>query len=289
MRWLITGAGGQLGSHLRARLTGTAGAGDEVHCLGSRELDITRQGDVDAVVERLRPDIVINAAAYTAVDAAETDQARAALVNDTGPQLLASALSHTGGRLLHVSTDYVFDGAAAHPYEVDDEPGPRTVYGRTKLAGERAVRAALPQRSWVVRTAWVYGGPGPNFVDTMRRLEAERDTVDVVDDQRGSPTWAGDLADALITLARSDTPAGTLHFAGDGQASWFDLAGETFRLIGADPARVRAVGSAEFVRPAPRPAWSVLSTSAWTAAGLPAPRPWQDALAEALTRPRSQR
>lgn len=279
MRWLVTGAGGQLGTHLAARLVDGA---DEVHCMRSAELDITRVADVEQAIGRLRPDVVINAAAHTAVDAAETDEPGAALVNDTGPRLLASALARTGGRLLHVSTDYVFSGDADHPYGIDDEPGPKTVYGRTKLAGERGVRVTLPDSSWIVRTAWVYGGPGPNFVDTMLRLEGERDTLDVVDDQIGCPTWAGDLADALIALGRSDTAAGTLHFVNAGQASWCELARETFRLVGADPQRVRATASADFVRPAPRPAWSVLSTSAWTAAGLRAPRPWQEALADAV-------
>lgn len=279
VRWLITGGGGQLGTHLAARL---AGGADEVHCLGSSDLDITDEGDVTRVIESLRPDVVLNAAAYTAVDAAETDEAAAALVNDTGPRLLASAVARTHGRLVHVSTDYVFDGRATEPYRTDDPPNPRTAYGRTKLAGERAVRQVLPERSCVVRTAWVYGGPGPNFVDTMLRLEAERDTLDVVHDQLGCPTWAGDLAGALIALARSDAAAGTLHFVNAGQASWCDLARETFRLIGADPARVRAVTSEQFARPAPRPAWSVLSTDAWISAGLPEPRPWRAALADAL-------
>jgi dTDP-4-dehydrorhamnose reductase len=128
----------------------------------------------------------------------------------------------------------------------------------------------------------VYGGPGPNFVDTMRRLERARDTIDVVDDQIGSPTWVHDLAAALVALGRSDVPAGVLHYANAGQASWCELAREVFRLSGADPARVHAVDTQAFPRPAPRPTWSVLSTASWTGVGLPAPRPWQEALAESL-------
>jgi dTDP-4-dehydrorhamnose reductase len=140
----------------------------------------------------------------------------------------------------------------------------------------------LPERSHVVRTAWLYGGPGPNFVDTMRRLEGERDTVDVVADQIGGPTWAADLAAGLVELGTARPAAGVLHYANAGRASWWELAREVFRLVGADPGRVRAVDTAAVARPAPRPAWSVLSTSAWAAAGLSAPRGWQEALGEAL-------
>jgi len=277
--WLITGAAGQLGHHLVRRLTA---AGARVTAVPRAELDITNGEDVDAAISRLRPDVVVNAAAYTAVDAAETDEATATAVNATGPGNLATALARHGGRLLHVSTDYVFDGAAHEPYEVDATPAPRTAYGRTKLAGELAVRAALPDRAFVVRTAWVHGGPGPNFVDTMLRLEHERPTVDVVSDQVGSPTWVGDLAGALIELGRCDAPAGTLHYANTGTASWFDLARATFELAGADPDRVRPVSSEQFTRPAPRPAWSVLSTRSWTDLGLSAPRPWRTALAASI-------
>ncbi|GAB2455623.1 SDR family oxidoreductase [Jatrophihabitans fulvus] len=281
MRWLVTGAGGQLATHAADLLVD---AGDEVVAVSQHDLDITVEADVTRVVDDVRPDVVLNAAAYTAVDAAETDERTAAAVNDEGPRALAAAVERTGGRLLHVSTDYVFAGDASLPYEPTDLPGPRTAYGRTKLAGEIRVRALLPDRSHVVRTAWVYGGPGPNFVDTMRRLERERDTVDVVADQIGSPTWARDLAAGLVELGRSDVPGGTLHYVNGGQASWCDLAREVFRLAGADPDRVRPTDTASFPRPAPRPAWSVLSTASWTAAGLTAPRPWQDALAACFER-----
>jgi dTDP-4-dehydrorhamnose reductase len=278
-RWLVTGAGGQLGHHLTAQLRA---AGEAVTALTRADLDIRRPEDVDAAVASHRPDVVVNAAAYTAVDAAESEEATAFEVNATGPELLARALAERGGRLVQVSTDYVFDGAASRPYEPGDPTGPRTAYGRTKLAGEEAVGRALPDRSCVVRTAWVYGGPGPNFVDTMRRLESERETVDVVDDQVGSPTWVADLAGALIQLGRVEQPPALLHYVNTGVASWFDVAREVFRGCGADPGRVRPTTTAAMPRPAPRPAWSVLSTEAWTAAGLPAPRPWQDALADAL-------
>jgi dTDP-4-dehydrorhamnose reductase len=280
-RWLITGAGGQLATHALEQLTE---AGDEVVALDEHQLDITDADSVAATVAEHRPDVVLNAAAYTAVDAAEQHEDLAARVNELGPRLLAEALAGQGGRLLHVSTDYVFPGDATAPYEIDDPVDPQNAYGRTKLAGERAVRAALPDRSHVVRSAWVYGGPGANFVDTMLRLERERDTVDVVNDQIGNPTYVGDLATGLIALGRTDVRAGTLHFVNSGQASWFDLAREVFRQAGADPDRVRPTDSAAYARAATRPAWSVLSTRSWVAAGLARPRPWQDALADKLSR-----
>ncbi|MDQ2797025.1 MAG: dTDP-4-dehydrorhamnose reductase [Actinomycetota bacterium] len=280
MRWLITGAGGQLATHAERRLRND---GDDVVALPRSELDITSAEDVESVIVAEHPDVVLNAAAYTAVDAAQDNETAAAAANDLGPRLLAATLARHGGRLLHVSTDYVFDGTADYAYDVNDKVGPQGVYGRTKLAGELAVRAELPGRSHVVRTAWVYGGPGANFVDTMIRLEGERETLDVVADQIGCPTWVGDLAAGLIELGRSDVAAGVLHYVNAGQASWCDLARETFRLIGADPARVHAIGSDAFPSKTKRPGWSVLSTRAWQAAGLTPPRAWQDALAEAIS------
>jgi dTDP-4-dehydrorhamnose reductase len=277
-RWLVTGAGGQLGTHLIEVLDGA-----DVIALTRAQLDITDAAAVEAAIRDARPDVVINAAAYTAVDAAEQAVDAAFAVNERGPALLAAALARHGGRLVHVSTDYVFAGDATEPYEPDDPTGPRTAYGRSKLAGEHAVLRALPA-AHIVRTAWVYGGPGPNFVDTMIQLEQTRDTVDVVDDQIGSPTWVHDLAGALVALGSAEVPPGVLHYANAGQAAWFDLAREVFRLVGADPARVRPVPSAQFPRPAPRPAWSVLGTTSWTKQDLPAPRDWRAALEEAVTR-----
>jgi dTDP-4-dehydrorhamnose reductase len=283
--WLVTGAAGQVGSRavqlLRSR-------GSQVVGRTRAELDIADANAVEAAIEQHRPDVVINTAAYTAVDAAETDEPAAHRINGGGPGNLASALSRHGGRLIHVSTDYVFDGTATAPYEPDAAVGPRSAYGRTKLAGERAVLAALPGRGDIVRTAWVYGGPGKNFVDTMRRLEHERDTVSVVADQIGSPTWAQDLAAALIELGDApQTAGGVRHFVNAGQASWFELAREVFRLSGADPERVQPIDTSAYPVPAPRPAWSVLSTESWTGAGLSAPRDWREALAESLAESRT--
>ncbi|ETT24846.1 dTDP-4-dehydrorhamnose reductase [Rhodococcus aetherivorans] len=275
---LVTGARGQLGRHL---LTRGAAAGLPIRGVGAEEADIT---DPDAVAALVEPGaVVLNCAGYTAVDAAETHVEDATAVNEWGPAHLAAACAAAGAHLIHVSTDYVFAGDGDRPYRVGDPTGPRTVYGRTKLAGERAVLDRLPT-AHVVRTAWLYTGEGNDFVATMLRLERERDTVRVVDDQVGCPTYAADLADGLLELATraGAVPGGVLHATNSGQASWFDLARAVFAEAGADPGRVQPCGSDEFVRPAPRPAYSVLDGSAWAAAGLTPLRPWRPALHAAI-------
>lgn len=271
MRALVVGAGGQLGSDLLAVL------GDDAVGLTRAELDVTDGEAVRAAVDKHRPEVVFNAAAYTDVDGAESDEATAYAVNAAAAAHLAIAAELVDARLVHVSTDYVFPGDATSPYDVTDPTGPRSAYGRTKLAGEHAVLALAP-RGYVVRTAWVYGAVGRNFVTTMTRLEGERDTVAVVDDQRGSPTWSYDLATGLVALAGSAAPPGLYHCVNAGEATWYDLARAVFTEFGADPARVRPCTSAEFPRPAPRPAYSVLSARSWEAAGLAPLRPWREAL-----------
>ena len=274
--WLVTGAGGQLGSDLLRVLAERAG-GDRVTGLGRARLDVTDPAAVHAAVGDLRPDVLVNAAAYTAVDQAESNEPAAYAGNVTGPANLARACAAHRVLLVHVSTDYVFSGQASQPYQVDAPTGPRSVYGRTKLAGEHAVRELCP-RSYLVRTAWVYGQTGGNFVKTMVRLQAERESLDVVDDQGGSPTWSRDLAGGLVSLAGSAAPFGTYHCTNGGDTTWYGLARAVFEELGADPSRVRPTTSDRFVRPAPRPAYSVLSDAAWRAAGL-APLPhWRDAL-----------
>lgn len=283
---LVPGGTGQLGRDL-ARL---AGDGVTVRAPGSGELDLTQAGAVVEAVADLaaearasgRYPVVVNAAAYTAVDAAETDEDRAFAVNADGPRVLAAACSSHRVPLVHVSTDYVFPGDATRPYEPGDPLGPRSAYGRTKAAGEYAVlRSGVS--AWVVRTAWVYGATGANFVKTMARLERERDTVSVVADQHGSPTWSADLAVGLLDLAsrvaagQGPTPR-VLHCTGGGATTWYDLARAVFAELGADPERITPCTTAEFPRPAPRPAYSVLSNASWMDAGLPVLRPWRDAL-----------
>jgi dTDP-4-dehydrorhamnose reductase len=281
LRWLITGGRGQLGTDLQLVLAGDATA--VVKAVDRREGDITSSAMVDALVRDYRPDVLINAAAYTAVDQAETDEAGAYLVNATGTALLAAALARHGGRLIHVSTDYVFAGDAAAPYEVDDPTAPRSAYGRTKLAGEQAVRELLPDHGYIVRTSWVYGASGSNFVKTMARLEVDRDTVSVVDDQRGAPTWSADLARALVELGRAEARPGIYHCTNAGDTTWYGFARAIFTELGADPDRVQATTTDAFPRPAPRPSYSVLSNSAWAAAGLTALPHWRDALSAAFS------
>jgi dTDP-4-dehydrorhamnose reductase len=279
-RWLVTGANGQLGSDLLRVLAGEPPAG--VVGLGRSALDITDPDAVRKVFLDVRPDLVLNAAGYTAVDAAESDEDTARLVNAEGPAVLALACAEHGASMVHVSTDYVFDGDARTPYPVDAPTVPRSAYGRTKLAGEQAVRAALPGRSWVVRTAWVYGQTGSNFVKTMVRLERERDAIDVVDDQRGSPTWSADLARGLVALARRAPKPGVYHCTNSGDTTWYGLAQAVFAELGADASRVHPTSTDRFPRPAPRPAYSVLSADAWLAAGLPPLQHWRSALHAAL-------
>ncbi len=289
-RLLVTGARGQLGSDL---LRSAAAAQVEATGLGSKELDITDAGAVEAAVAAFAaaagegPAVVINAAAYTAVDAAETDRDAAFAGNVTGPANLAKAAAAHGVGLIHVSTDYVFPGDARTPYEIDDATGPRSVYGSTKLDGERAVLAAHPD-AHVVRTAWVYGISGANFVKTMARLEATHDTITVVDDQRGSPTLSADLADGLVELAGLTVPGGVLHATGGGETTWFGLARAVFAELGADPGRVLPTTTDAFPRPAPRPAYSVLSGRAWQQVGLTPLRDWREALAAVFASHRAE-
>jgi dTDP-4-dehydrorhamnose reductase len=272
--YLIAGAGGMLGHDLRAAL-----AGREVRALGRAELDITDAASVADAVHGV--DVVINAAAYTAVDDAESHEHDAYAINATGAGNLARAAAGIGARLVQISTDYVFHGDATTPYPEDAPLDPLGAYGRTKAAGERLVREAHPG-AYIVRTAWLYGEHGGSFPRTMLRLASERDTVSVVTDQLGQPTWTHDLASAIVALLDADAPAGVYHGTNSGAASWFDLARATFELAGLDPERVLPTDSSAFVRPAPRPAYSVLGHDAWTRVGLPEPRDWRDALAEAV-------
>jgi dTDP-4-dehydrorhamnose reductase len=273
-RLIVTGAGGQVGREILRLAPGARG-------FSHRELDITDPAAVRAVLEPGA--VVLNCAAYTAVDKAESEPEAAYAGNETGPAVLAAACAYVSARLIHLSTDYVFPGTHDRPYDTTDPTGPATVYGRSKLAGEQVVSTLAPQ-AHVVRTAWVYAGAGSDFVATMLRLERERDTVDVVDDQLGSPTYAADLAAGLLELAgRPDVPR-LLHATNAGQASWFELAQAVFAGIGADPARVRPCDSTAFPRPARRPAYSVLSNDSWVRAGLTPLQDWRTALRDALSR-----
>jgi dTDP-4-dehydrorhamnose reductase len=279
-RWLVAGAAGMLGIDLVAAL---AARGETVTGLDRAGLDVTDAASVTDAIASGRPDVVVNCAAWTAVDDAEACEERALAVNAGGAARLAAGCAAAGARMVQVSTDYVFDGrSAGRPYAEDDVPAPRTAYGRTKLAGERAVLDRLPGSGYVVRTAWLYGAHGGNFVRTMIKLEDQRPAVDVVDDQQGQPTWTADVASQIIALIHAAAPPGIYHATSGGQTTWFGLAREIFGLLGADPARVRPVPSSTLSRPAPRPAYSVLGHGAWARLGVPPIGEWRAALHRAF-------
>ncbi|MFD0685151.1 dTDP-4-dehydrorhamnose reductase [Actinomadura fibrosa] len=277
MTWLVTGSGGMLGTDLLARLKeDPASVGGDVLAPRRDELDLTDAAAVRDALRRHRPSVVVNCAAWTAVDDAEAHEDEALAVNGTAVESLAAGCAEVGARLVHVSTDYVLDGTARDPYPEDAPVGPINAYGRTKLVGERAVLGY--ERGYVVRTEWLYGAHGGSFVRTMARLAGERDSVEVVDDQVGQPTWTGDLADRLVALAASAAPPGVYHGTNGGSTSWYGLAREVFALLGLDPERVRPTTSGRFRRPAARPAFSVLGHGRWAEAGLAPMRDWRNAL-----------
>ncbi len=289
---LVPGATGQVGTDLLELVRSSRDT--LARGLTRKELDLTDPFGVNDLVGEwariVRSDsaehqlVVVNCTAYNAVDAAETDEDGAYAVNAAGPALLATACAKVGAHLIHISTDYVFHGDATSPYDVDDPTGPRSAYGRSKLAGELAVREILPKASHVVRTASVFGAHGHNFVKTMVRLAGERETVSVVDDQRSSPTWSRDLAAGLLELAGSDVPAGMLHATNRGDTTWHGFTQAIFEQIGADPARVLPTTTEALARPASRPAYSVLSPRSWDEAGLTPLPDWRAALGEAFAR-----
>lgn len=270
MRWLVTGAAGMLGTDavdiLRA-------AGHEVQAVDLPELDITSPKAVAAAVRDV--DVILNCAAWTAVDDAETKEGLAFTINAVGPQLLARAAKAAGARMIQISTDYVFDGTATVPYAADAPIAPRSAYGRTKAAGEWAVRAESSDYL-ILRTAWLYGEHGGNFPKTIARLAAERETLSVVADQVGQPTWTRDVADLALRLVGADAPSGTYHATSAGQCSWFDFARAIVATADLDPAKVRPTESAAFVRPAPRPAWSVLAHGQLDAVGVAPIGQWDE-------------
>jgi dTDP-4-dehydrorhamnose reductase len=292
---LVIGARGQLGGAL---LAAPRPAGMALVGVGRPGFDLTRAGDAVAALEAHAPDVVVNAAAWTDVDGAESQPDGAMAANRDGPARLARACADRGAALIHLSTDYVFDGRKTGPWREDDPVGPLNVYGASKAAGEDAVRAAGP-RHVIVRTSWLYAPGGRNFVETMLRLGRERAEVAVVADQTGTPTAAGDLALAILRIAgrvasqktspdssQDATPWGTFHVAGRGAATWFDFAGAIFdhleRATGRRP-RLVPTTAAAWGAPAPRPANSCLDCARAEAVfGIVAP-PWQDALARVLT------
>jgi dTDP-4-dehydrorhamnose reductase len=256
--------------------------GEEVTGLDRHQLDITDANATGDAIRDASPAIVVNCAAWTGVDDAESHEDAALAVNGDGAANLAAACARVGARLVHLSTDYVFSGTGLQPYPEDHQTAPRSAYGRTKLAGEEAVRRILPGASYVLRTAWLYGAHGPNFVRTMIRLEASRETVAVVDDQQGQPTWAGDVASQIVLLSRSGAQSGIYHATSSGVTTWLGLARAVFALLGADPGRVTPTSSSALGRPAPRPAYSVLGHARWASAGLSPLPDWEQSLRSAF-------
>jgi dTDP-4-dehydrorhamnose reductase len=290
-RWLVTGAAGMLGRDLTALLSAR---GEEYHALVRDDLDITDAAATEAAVTAVKPDVVVNCAAWTAVDAAEDHEPQALAVNGQGPANLAAACAAAGALLVHPSTDYVFDGRASRPYAEDAPTAPAGAYGRTKLAGEQAVRGALPEASYVVRTAWLYGAHGKNFVKTMLRLAAGGTAPRVVADQHGQPTWSADVAAQIHALVTASAPPGVYHATSSGETTWFGFAEQIFARYAEsarqdqdqhserEPLTPAPITTAEYPTPAQRPAYSVLGHQAWSAAGLKPIGDWRDALDRAF-------
>ncbi|MBX3194002.1 MAG: dTDP-4-dehydrorhamnose reductase [Microbacteriaceae bacterium] len=274
MKYLILGGRGMLGTDLRALLRERDTVAPQ-----SAELDIRDAAAVTAAATGM--DVVINAAAYTHVDDAESHEDEARAVNALGAEHAARAAAEAGAAFVQVSTDYVFDGAGSEPYREDAPRHPLGAYGRTKAEGEERVLGAHPA-PYIVRTAWLYGKAGRNFARTILTLAGQRDTVQVVNDQLGQPTWSADLASWILALVRAEAPAGIYHGTNAGSTTWFGFARALFENAGLDPERVEPTDSASMQRPAPRPAYSVLGHAAWTRAALDTPRPWRDALDQAF-------
>jgi dTDP-4-dehydrorhamnose reductase len=274
-RYLITGAAGMLGRDLQTVLSGR-----DVTALTRAQLDVTDADAVTAAVEG--HDVIVNAAGYTRVDDAESNEGDAFAINATGTAHLATAAARFGATLVQLSTDYVFDGTAHAPYAESTPRTPVSAYGRSKAEGERLALEIHPQGTRVVRTAWLYGQHGGNFAATILRLAGERDTVDVVSDQLGQPTWTMDLATRIVAMLDADVPPGNYHATNSGEATWFDFAQAVFTLAGLDAGRVKPTTSATFVRPAHRPSYSVLGHEAFQAVGLGPMRNWKSALESAF-------
>jgi dTDP-4-dehydrorhamnose reductase len=271
MRILVLGAGGQLGR----QLSEMTGHGHDIVPLSRAECDIAVPGAAAAALAEHRPDAVVNCAAWTKVDAAETQVDDAYRANAIGPRLLAVACQGASVRLCHVSTDYVFDGSATQPVDESARTRPLNVYGASKLAGEEEVRAHCDDHL-VVRTSWLYGMQGPNFVLTMLRLGAERDELRVVADQHGAPTWTGHLAPALLRLVEGGAP-GTYHLSNGGHTTWAAFA-EAIMARARLRARIVAITTAEYAAQAPRPAYAVLDNRAWRLRGQSPLPSWEEGL-----------
>lgn len=272
MRILITGGKGQLGRELERKLSRS----HDVWSLGKEELDITRKDEVDSVLTAIRPEMIIHCAAYTAVDECEKNRKKAFEVNGLGTCFLVQAASRLDARIIYISTDYVFDGAKGSPYTEDDEPNPLSIYGLSKWMGEKFVLNYM--KGTVVRTSWLYGHSGKNFVKTMLRLAESKKEIKVVHDQIGSPTYAKDLVQVIVQLfGKKD---GIYHVSNKGQCTWYEFAKEILRLAQLDPAIISPITTEEYNAPAPRPKYSVLGHEGLKREEILPLRPWDEALEE---------
>ena len=280
MKWVILGGGGQLGRAMSYELEKQ---GAEFISLTRNQLDITNQRDVNSFFIKELPHLVLNAAAWTNVDLAESHEEEAYLINAQGPKLLAGACAKIDAKFVHISTDYVFSGISHSPWHETTEVAPVSAYGRTKAAGESAVLGTYPSGSYVVRTAWLYSPWGKNFVKTLLRFALkETGNIEVVTSQIGQPTSAMDLASQIRLMAERNVPPGIYHGTNGGQTSWYELACKIFTLAGEDSNRVVAVNSSQNSRTAIRPDYSVLGHQKWLEAGITPMRDWQDSLSAVL-------
>ena len=283
--WLVVGANGQLGRCMTELLESSS---TDYVALGHHQLDITDSVAVEKVFEELRPTIVLNAAAWTAVDDAEGHEVAAMRVNAQGPANLAKSSSMVGARLVHISTDYVFDGQANVPYTVNSPTEPMNAYGRTKLAGEKVVLESANNNNCVVRTAWLYSEHGKNFAKTMTIRAVRGEPVRVVHDQLGQPTSAHDVAQLVFEISQSETMPPIVHGTNAGQATWFQFAQEIYSQLGADVALVSSVDTSAFPTLAKRPAYSVLDHADFVSRSLKPLQNWKDGLTDSIERIRSE-
>ena len=273
MKWLVTGAAGMVGTDLRIELESR---GEEVVALAKSDLDITNRDDVVRFVDDVRPDVIVNCAAYTKVDLAETEESLANAINGSAVEFLADAANRAGARLVQLSSDFVFDGTSRRPYDINDATAPLSAYGRSKLIGEHAAA-----NQTIVRTSWLFGVHGPNFVEAIRnQIRKGTNPLRVVDDQRGRPTYTPHLARAIIRIANLGA-SGIVHYADEGECTWYDFACAINEELGS-MVNVEPVTSEQFVRPAKRPAYSVLSTERYERLTGVKPEWWKDGLREYL-------
>jgi dTDP-4-dehydrorhamnose reductase len=280
MKWLIAGANGQLGRCLQKTLDSR---GFDFVALSRSELDVTNIGQVTELVNSTKPDVVINAAAYTNVEQAEIDYDEAFKVNQLGAANFANASRSVNAKLVHFSTDYVFLGNGSSPWKVNDLTEPLSIYGKSKLAGEEEILNKYLEKSLIIRTAWLYSPYGKNFYKTMLTKALNSDErVQVVNDQQGQPTSASDLAELTVNAVAKNVASGVFHGTNAGSCSWFEFAQYIFEIAGADPARVTPVLSTEFATKVQRPRYSVLDNQQWSEFGIVPLGPWKDSVQKAL-------